>query len=495
MKPKAYPILAATALLSLALSSCNQAATPQTQTIQKTEVSVGQDAVGQDIVNKEAINVLPKNFSTQALGNNSIQSLFSQAKAVKPLQGWKANKRGKIRTQSLDTFNGYTIPFYDFYGVSFAYLNFIDKAGDTDPQALIAAGTQKTGQADMMSWNAATYASGANTMRDVVISVEEGTNILNTIYSNKAKQAGFNINKVVRYVMPAGDQHWALMQNGRYFDLDNVRFATTQEVQNAKSGYDKLVKQVADNAETIVPIFQEKWAQAEQVGATGTAEKIIPQTLNTNITDTSMSCFLWFCNESITAGNASGSLEQGFADKFYKGDIYNEYQYVVDGWLTGCGAASLAALMRWYDDIYPTKEKYVVDTLLNTQIKLRGYMGSTNFYPGGTATYPWYFISGGNQYLQKYGASVDGNWGQPSQNWKYQMEKYITKFKTNEPVVALHLSNDTQHYGLVTKFQKDAYSDLMVFVPSASKNGSWWIQSAAWYAYTTGVFVINKQDK
>lgn len=440
--------------------------------------------------------------------STALTSIFGDAKTSTPAQPWMVDNVTQQDPSGNPTVdknpsapNGYSIAFYDFYGVSFAYLNFIDRKKNTDPNALIKSYDEEpTAGPQPSTWSVATYASGANNKRTVLSHFTHGVPVLRTIFGPEGEAVGFDAKLVSRYVMPYEGAYWAHMKDGRYFDLQARTFVSIAAVDTAKADYDRLLDAYLENQAPMETLSHTDWGQADMDNLVSVAD-LEPQCDINNICTSSLkegegtgtsitkqssikTCgtrsYLWW--SWVACDTVASKFTGSISWDTYR---YSEWQAYVDGWLEGCGPVSMGRLLQWYKD---NKGKNATMTDYSSAVKsLRSYMNSYRMWNGETATNPWNYIDGANNYLRDRGAgmTIGGTYGYPPLNWQAQVDILHDKFSKNEPVVGLHFSNYVQHFGIISQYQKGHYSDLWVFMPSRQQ---WLNQSAWWSAYLSGTY-------
>ncbi|WP_041231803.1 hypothetical protein [Deinococcus peraridilitoris] len=526
-------LLTVTALLA----GCGQ----QVPTPASSIASAASSASGAPTAQIAVIPVFPTSTKTgsaqQALStqnSSAVQTAFADAKAVTPGQPWKI-KGAKSPGKGAD---GYTLPFYDFYGVSFGYLTFADRDGHTKPADLIATAQRDT-TADPSSpetWQVGTLLTGANTSRSVIGTFEHGVPVLDTLFGEAGKVAGFKMAEVDQYVMPTEGIYWAKMKDGRFYDLKMRAYVSSEQVQAKRTEYDLMVQRFVDNRELTRAKDEDKWKKASadnfvQIADAGTVTATATAQSNNTVTSQSYSftcgrrtALFWSweaCDNQASTFRGDMTEYMDMSRASYKGDTktytnpngwggtfiggyyYDEQRNRADGQPEGCGPVSVATVLKWYRDMKPyawnrlpyyanpmdagtdgytsTVEQLVVDML--TWVPAGGGVRNTEHKD---------FIYGANAYLNRRSPasllSFGGTYGQPSLNWEAQADIYKDKFSKNEPVIMMHGSNAVKHFGIVQKFEKGSWTDLMVFVPSWYN--SWFNQSSTWYAYLTGAYAV-----
>ena len=508
--------------LTLTLAACGQKAV-------EDNLGVSPVDFGTATTKTEPVAVMPAAASISAQSLGELAAVFGDAQAVTPLQPWKIRSddlsKQSVTSQGAPSFDGYTIPFYDFYGVSFGYATFVDRAGDTNPAALIAAGKANPNPnvATPQSWQVGTIVSGANTARDVISNYYPHLRALETLFG----QVGFNRNQVQQFVMPLGGLLWAKMKDGRYYDLSARAYVSVTGVAAAKSDYDnmlsnraKLKTNSAVSSQSISAQGQ-NWVRAQQLGALNTSNNAAVLGTNLSQQQVSSACgtrsFMWWswsaCDTiaSSYSGNNLNDDGNGYwldmsIDAHTDGQYYLDTQHLwTDKAYEGCGPESLAVLMKF------ARDKKGVSTMnsgaAGYQKGVDDLISATGAWASGdqrsllNVALPFYssgLVTGARAYLYQRGVinqvTLNGSWSVPSAQpnaWEDQLNIFKDKLTKKEPVIAMVGNSALKHFGIVSKFEKGSFTDLMIFMPS--QPSQMWNQSAFWSNYTSGAYALYYQ--
>lgn len=430
----------------------------------------------------------PLTVSEGMLTQSVTHSLLSRATPVAPfrLDTGSTSSQVALAGQSMYVSGGYSIPFYDLNGYSFAYLTFVNRNGGSDPAEILrsAEGNQSS---EMHQWQTATYASGANNARDVISYVAQGVEILKTLHGEEGRRAGLNTRNIVAYVMPNGETFWVRLSDGRYFDLKQRKFVSTDEYQRAAQDYARLTDIVMDHASVVIPRLQSSWEDVQRPRRLAQSKTQSSGELSAQAWryTAGVECFLWHCWDALRPASYEGSIT-------WNASQYSEYQLQLpNGMLQGCGPVSVAVALQWYRD--NRKDNRNKNALLDnsrdiTANTLMGYMGSFRAPNGETATSPGGFIDGANAYLRdnSLGSQMIGTYGAPAASWPYQFQFYSEAMQRDEPFIGLYFSNSVQHFGIVDAVSKAPGDVVLMRYPSL--RNAWLVSSTTWNAYSTGAY-------
>ncbi len=214
--------------LSLGMNSCNSSGVVPENTLQGPT---------NNIIAPEVMPV-ESGIKIQSTVQSDLNAVFSSAQKVYP---------PKV-SDTTNLPNGYTLTFFDFYGVSFAYVNQISRVTSSlDPQVLAARHNPNVkAPEEEKTWTDGTYVTGANTRRTTMGSYTHGFPVLYGLYSQESQKKGFRIADVTKYVMPIAGYYWVFINSGRYFDLLARDWVDAKKVETFRQAYDSILDKLSD---------------------------------------------------------------------------------------------------------------------------------------------------------------------------------------------------------------------------------------------------------
>ena len=428
-----------------------------------------------------APEVMPalSNLRIQSAVQSDLTEVFDSAQKVYPPKTF----------DGATTPNGYTITFFDFYSVSFAYVNQVSRATSSlDPVVLAARHNPKAkAPEEEKTWTDGTYVTGANTRRSTMGSYYYGFPILYGLYSAESRAKGFGITDVAKYIMPMGGYYWALTKSGRYFDLITRDWVDEITVKKFKQAYDGVLDIVANktgqdakmtanwtafnNAALVRPGSCPTNAAASDCIASNT---IMPA----NVSDLCMTrWFLWWswwdCSSKQGDYTALTQTDPATIAKFTTIALEDNNQFLYQGFYSGCGPNAGKNLLKWWQTyggitnaLRPSGSGFSAEE--NTQIELMNYMGA---YPSGNGRS---INSSGCGGMQQYLTNNNVNLGVVcAEGWAFTGNWYqilYNAFSSNIPVAVSQgiLLWGGQlvsgHVGIAKSFRTDPYGNLYVQV-------------------------------
>jgi hypothetical protein len=465
-----FPRLFSAALfsgVSLVMSACNNNAIPS-QNVQSGPTN--------SIVAPE---VMPLNsgIKIQSAVQADLIKVFDSAQKVHPPK----------TIGGASTPNGYTITFFDFYGVSFAYLHQVSRATTSlDPKVLAARHNPDTVvPAQEKNWVDGTYVTGANTRRTTMGSYTHGFPVLYGLYSQDSQKKGFRIADVTKFVMPVAGNYWVLTTSGRYFDLVAREWVDAKKLETFKQAYDSILGKLAqvDEYEATMTTYWKAFDQDLDVrpgecSASLTRSECVLQNAITPATLAPYCFTRWFMwwswwDCSSTQGNftADGQEYSTLLGDFTTISIEDNDQFRYPNSASpysGCGPNAGKNLLKWWQTkkgianaLRPASGGFTSEQ--NTQIELINYMGA--YVSGDGRAINSSGCGGMQQYLTNNSIPLtvlcaEGIW--VTTGW---FQLLSNAFTANIPVAVSHgVIGYGGHVGIAKFFRNDPYGNLYVKV-------------------------------
>lgn len=452
---------------------------------------------------------------------DDLNAVFASAQSVDPLNILQPRSEIQQLTSAAVGKDGYTVTFYDFYGNAFAYVNNISQ-GTTSTNASYLASRHKPDAVppeDESTWVDATYVTGTNTRRTPISTYMHGFPVLYGMYSQASIDAGFSRGNVQRYIMPSDSHFWALMNDGRYFDLLNISFLSANDVAEAKAQYDDLLDRAANDSE-FAAYATTNWQTANnayELDPSGCPDKESnciddpnPQSLEPQWIKEYEKCetrrFLWktwkVCSDDGWVGGLNSISSQ--AAKY-------DYQFVYEGRANGCGPSSGASLLWWWkvrggrntmdgdfnkgwkssDAAYERAARQLVSDMNSFgSIRFLGFI-EIGLRGQQRATWPSNYAPGLNKYLNRRGVPLVAKttWGWGTTTWSTSLRVLKSNYNKSNPtpVVAFEGSISTQHLGMTKGFDKDPFGGLhaKLLAPLRGKSSlnlsAWWTLAGVYW--------------
>ena len=461
-------------LFGISLFACGSASIPENKLQGRTS----------SIVAPEVMPAL-SNLQMQSVAQSDLARVFDSAQKVYP---------PAITSDGSGTPDGYTITFFDFYGVSFAYVSQVSRATKSLEPQVLAARHNLSAKApeDEKTWQDATYVTGANTRRTTLGSYTYGFPVLYGLYSQESQAKGFRPSDVTKFVMPVAGYYWAYTTSGRYFDLLTRDWVEPSIVEKLKQAYNTILSTLT-RASDYKSIMTKNWKAFNGVfkirpgdcPSAASSSECVPSNVLTPKT-TAPFCFTrwflwwswWDCSSVQGNYTSDGQEVSGTSPLLSQfSTIANEDndQFDYQGAASGCGPNAGKNLLKWWQTYgnFPSTTPTSALPLRsagggytpeqNTQIELIGDMGA--YISGNGRAINSSGCGGMQQYLTRYNvklgvACAEGIW--VITGW---VQQFITAFNANIPVAVSHfVIGYGGHVGIAKHFRTDPYGNLYVKV-------------------------------
>ena len=472
-----YAMLAVS--LSLGISACGGSAILKQENVLQGPTS--------QIVAPEVMPVI-SSLRIQSAVQADLTEVFKSAQKVYPPKTF----------DGATTPNGYTITFFDFYGVSFAYVNQVSRATSSLDPVVLAARHNPNAKApeEEKTWIDGTYITGANTRRSTMGSYYYGFPILYGLYSAESQAKGFRTSDVIKFIMPMGGYYWALTSFGKYFDLITRDWVDSATVAKFKNAYDAVLGALADKIDNDAQMTTYWKAFNNDLvvrpgncpSGVSTQECIVHNAIKpATIRDFCFTrWFMWWswwdCSSKQGDYQVNETVGASQMTQFAPFEYKDNDQFYHLGAASGCGPNAGKNLLWWWQTyggvsnaLRPAGGTYTYNGFtipytseMNTQVELINYMGAT--VSNGGRVIPSSGCGGMQQYLTNnnvnLGVVCAEGWAFTA-NW-YQI--LYNAFSFNIPVAVSQgiLLWGGQlvsgHVGIVKWFRNDPYGNLYVKV-------------------------------